>query len=226
MKLLVGTDFHGFKPAFEFLAKEADKQSADAIIVCGDITNFGTFENAKSLLSTLANANIPVFFVPGNCDPPSITSLNLDNLRCIHGVGASFRDLLLLGVGGSPITPFNTFFEMSEEEIYRVLQTCLSSIDDKTRLYHEMLIVSHSPPKNTRLDKTVFGLHVGSESLRKFIEEYEPLAVLCGHIHEAKGEDTLGKTLIINPGPARHGNYAILHAEKNNVKAAFLAMKP
>ncbi|MCX8171648.1 MAG: metallophosphoesterase [Candidatus Bathyarchaeota archaeon] len=225
MKMLVGTDFHGFRSAFNFLAGEASRQSADAIIVCGDITNFGTLEEAKSLLSTLASVGVPVFFVPGNCDPPSIASLNFNNLKCIHGVGLLFRDLLLLGVGGSPITPFNTFFEMSEEEISRVLQACLSNIDDKIGGSHKMLVVSHSPPKNTRLDRTALGLHVGSESLRKFIEEHKPTVVVCGHIHEAKGEDILGETLIVNPGAARHGNYAILHVEKNIIKANFHTMR-
>lgn len=226
MKMLVGTDFHGFKPAFESFAREASRQKADIIIICGDITNFGTAENAKSLLSIVASVNILGFFVPGNCDPPSITGLNFDSLRCIHGVGTLLGDLLFLGVGGSPITPFKTFFEMDEEEIFRVLQTGLSSINNAVRGSHEMLIVSHSPPKNTRLDRTALGLHVGSKSLRKFIEKHKPLAVVCGHIHEARGEDSMGKTLIVNPGSARHGNYAILYVEKSNIKVDFLTMKP
>ncbi|MEM1607419.1 MAG: metallophosphoesterase [Candidatus Bathyarchaeia archaeon] len=225
MKMIVGTDFHGFKPAFDFLAREAIGRCADAIIICGDITNFGTVENAKNLLSMLSSVNIPCFFVPGNCDPPSIITLDFNSLKCIHGRSILFGDLLLIGIGGSPITPFNTFFEMSEEEIFEVLQKCLKTIGDEARGSHEMLVVSHSPPKNTKLDRTAFGLHVGSESLRRFIEEYKPLAVVCGHIHEAKGKDSIGRTLIVNPGPARHGNYIILSVEKSDVRVDFLTAK-
>lgn len=221
MRIIAGTDFHGSKPAFEALVREADRHCVDAIIVCGDVTNFGTFEQAKSLLSLLAGTGIPVFFVPGNCDPPSIIDLNFNGLRCIHGVNVLFKDFILMGVGGSPVTPFNTFFEMSEDEILEVLRRCLSGIES----FHEILIVSHAPPKNTRLDRTFLGLHVGSESLRRFIEEHKPLLTVCGHIHEARGKDLIGRTIIVNPGPARHGNYALLNVEKNNVKVDLLTMK-
>lgn len=221
MRIIAGTDFHGSRLAFEAFIREASKHNVDAIIVCGDVTNFGTFEQAKSLLSLLAGVGIPVFFVPGNCDPPSLIDLNFDSLRCVHGVNVLFRDFALIGVGGSPVTPFNTFFEMSEEEIFEVLKRCLNGVESS----HEILIVSHAPPKNTRLDRTFLGLHVGSESLRRFIEEHKPLLTICGHIHEARGKDLIGRTTIVNPGPARHGNYALLDVEKNCVKVDLLTMK-
>ncbi len=32
----------------------------------------------------------------------------------------------------------------------------------------------------------------------------------CGHIHEARGEDVIGTTKIVNCAPARHGPYVVV----------------
>jgi uncharacterized protein len=34
--------------------------------------------------------------------------------------------------------------------------------------------------------------------------------VLCGHIHEARGVDHIGRTPIVNPGPVAAGHYAVV----------------
>ena len=47
-----------------------------------------------------------------------------------------------------------------------------------------------------------------------FIKENQPLAVVCGHIHEGKAVDKIGDTVVINPGPLQEGNYAWLEVEK------------
>ncbi len=42
--------------------------------------------------------------------------------------------------------------------------------------------------------------HVGSKSVRKFEEKYQPLMGLHGHIHESYASDKLGRTIVVNPG--------------------------
>jgi len=54
------------------------------------------------------------------------------------------------------------------------------------------------------------GEHVGSSSVRQYIEERQPSVVFCGHIHEARGIDNIGNALVVNPGPARHNQCAIV----------------
>ena len=41
---------------------------------------------------------------------------------------------------------------------------------------------------------------VGSTAVRKSIEKYQPLIGLHGHIHEARGETKIGRTVCYNPG--------------------------
>jgi Icc-related predicted phosphoesterase len=47
------------------------------------------------------------------------------------------------------------------------------------------IYVFHTPMNNTALDTTENGIHVGSFAVRDFIEKYQPLLTLHGHIHES-----------------------------------------
>ena len=56
------------------------------------------------------------------------------------------------------------------------------------------VLVSHSPPRDTRCDLTAMGTHVGSRALRGYIERHQPPLLLSGHIHESprvSGSDPL-----------------------------------
>ena len=71
------------------------------------------------------------------------------------------------------------------------------------------IFVSHSPPFNTPLDVIYNGNHVGSMSIRKFIEKWSEkgllIAAFHGHIHESPDrsgsiQTTIGNVLCFNPG--------------------------
>ena len=78
------------------------------------------------------------------------------------------------------------------------------------REYRHIILVSHTPPLDTSCDRLRDGRHVGSSAVREFIMEHQPDICLCGHIHESRSEDKLGKTVIVNPGRLDDGGYAIL----------------
>ncbi len=40
----------------------------------------------------------------------------------------------------------------------------------------------------------------GSAAVRTAIEKYQPLLSLHGHIHESRGQTTIGRTVSVNPG--------------------------
>jgi len=65
--------------------------------------------------------------------------------------------------------------------------------------------VIHAPPFDTHCDVLYDGRHIGSKSVRRWIEKHQPLLTLHGHIHESpqlSGSffDRIGTTTIINPG--------------------------
>jgi len=217
--ILVGTDFHGSEEAFRGFASKAEETKAEILVICGDITHFGSLQGARSLLSLLARLRLPTYFVPGNCDPPSLATIEVEGARCIHGTYESYNDITFFGLGGGPISPFSTPFEMTEEEIADFL-TSKAKRSLATRI---SILVSHTPPKDTKLDRIYSGANVGSEYVRKFIEERKPSAVFCGHIHEARGVDKIGDTILMNPGPARHGCCGLVSVkEKIEVKLDYM----
>jgi hypothetical protein len=195
-------------------AFKAERIHADVMVISGDITHFGSVQNAKELLLPLVKLQLPVFFVPGNCDPPSLAEINLKNARCIHGSCETYDSVTFAGVGGGPISPFNTPFEMTEDEIMKVLNQSSKHCQPKPWL----ILVSHTPPKDTKLDAAFSGEHVGSSSLRRYIEDKQPSIVLCGHIHEARGIDRIGNTVIVNPGPARHSQCAVANLKNDGIE--------
>jgi len=65
------------------------------------------------------------------------------------------------------------------------------------------------PPKNTKLDIISAGVHVGSQSVHDFILKHKP-DIVSGHIHEARGSDTIENTLAFNAGMFREGGYVVI----------------
>ncbi len=188
---------------------KAEESSADVIIVAGDITHFGSIKDGLSLLSVFRKQPLQVLFVPGNCDPEDLVAEKAKNVRSIHRECYRIEDFSFVGVGGSAPTPFNTPFELTEIEIAEILNQS-SNCPIETRL----VLVSHSPPENTLVDMTASGEHVGSSSIRDFITTKKPALVVCGHIHEARGIDKIGETVVVNPGSAGHGHVALVSLDK------------
>jgi uncharacterized protein len=209
LRLLLLSDIHGRVPAIRRILSEARPLGVDAVIASGDLTDFGSLANAAEILNELSVLGAPIFFVPGNCDTPLLGREEvLSGSVNLHGRCGAIGDFALIGVGGSTPTPFDTLFELSEESTKRALDKAYTSVRQR-----RFAVVSHVPPLDTSVDVTLSGDHAGSNAVREFIERTRPLLVVCGHIHEAKGSDILGDTVIINPGAASKGFYATADME-------------
>ena len=73
----------------------------------------------------------------------------------------------------------------------------------------------HAPPACTALDTMLNREHVGSFAVRDFIEKYQPLATLHGHIHGSsiitgKYAQKLGETICVNAGVEKSKLRAVL----------------
>jgi Icc-related predicted phosphoesterase len=205
MKILAVSDFHGSVKASERAVLKAKDINADVIVVCGDITHFGSPEDAEEVLSPLTALKLPVLFVPGNCDPHSLLDAKIEGANCIHGKCEIYGGVSFIGAASLPLDRVHPSpWEISEEEILEALNEGSKQCTSRQRL----VVVAHSPPINTKLDLAYAG-HVGSPSLRLFIEQKQPSVVFCGHIHEARGIDYIGETVIVNTGPVRHGHCAL-----------------
>ena len=203
MRILLAADIHGSPRAATVIQKNVAKISPDVFIACGDITDFGPVSFAEELLG---NMPVKTFAVPGNCDPREIMK-KLDEMGVnLHGKKERFNGLTFVGLGGSNPTPFRTPFEISEEEISRILEIAMEP---------RAVLVSHPPPFGF-CDVTRNGLHVGSRAVKAIMDKYQPKLVLTGHIHEARGIFK-GPTTVVNPGPASRGNLAIIDVNREVV---------
>ncbi|MHC1626929.1 MAG: metallophosphoesterase family protein [Methanoculleaceae archaeon] len=196
IRTLLIADLHG---NYSYIDSFLDL-NPEIVIIAGDITNFGPAEVAEELLSRI---DLPCFAIPGNCDPRELLDL-LDESGAIslHGVSRKIGPITFTGIGGSNATPFNTPFELSEEEIAQLIDEAYSRAD---RNVHNVL-VSHAPPEGT-LD-AIGDAHVGSTALREALPNFD--LVCCAHIHEQRGIMEVEGVKVVNPGPASDGNCALI----------------
>lgn len=211
MKFCVVSDLHGHVSLVRKITSYAKNLQCEFIVFCGDLTNFGAVDEGIEILRTFSKSGLKLLYVPGNCDPRELIHVKVEGTMCIHGRLIYMNDVGFVGVGGSSITPFNTPFELNENEIWNLLEKTARG----TKNLDRVILVSHDPPNNTALDLNFAGLHVGSKSVRKFILKYKPLMGLHGHIHEGRGVDKLNGVTIINPGPSANGYIAIVNVEGN-----------
>jgi len=196
-------------------------ESADFVIVTGDITNYGSNLDAEAVLNLLMNVNKSILAVAGNLDQPDVAGYLEDLQISLHARGILAEGLGIMGLGGSNYTPFNTPYEFSEEELAAFLASGYAQIKDADNF----ILVSHAPPVKTSTDRLVNGKHVGSAAVRAFIEEKQPLLCLTGHIHESRAQDYLGRTLVLNPGMLKDGGYVEVLFENNKISAALQSIK-
>jgi Icc-related predicted phosphoesterase len=114
-------------------------------------------------------------------------------------------------VGWSNPTPWHSPRECTEEQLLEKLEKTVSQL----KSIEGSCFCFHVPPYNSTIDmapkldanlRPVYEggrpafIPVGSTSVRKVIEKYQPLLGLHGHIHESPGLVKIGKTQCINPG--------------------------
>lgn len=140
----------------------------------------------------------------------------------------------MVSLGWSNETPWKTPRETSEEELSKLIDRNAGLLDD----YENAIFNFHVPPKDSTLDSCpeldtstdpptpiVIGNEVvmfgaGSTAVKEAIERYQPMLSLHGHIHEATGITTIGRTTSINPGSEYHNGSllgAIVVLRKNEL---------
>lgn len=192
-------------------------EQAQGVIVTGDSTLCGGVAELRQVLEPIAAATPQLLVLAGNMDKPE-TSLWIEEQG--WQLDAHCRELahgiVIAGLGGSNKTPFNTPNEFSEEELVALLDGVAQQLDSLQPQH--ILFVSHTPPVNTQCDRLASGIHVGSIAVRSFIERIQPDVCVCGHIHESKGIDFIGKTVIVNPGDFPSGGYVVLELDEKGIK--------
>ena len=184
------------------------------------------------------NSGVKLLVNAGNDDSYSVDSV----LRKYDGDTIIFSEdkVVTLKDGNEMITagyanktPWNCPRDVTEEELYQILESKIAKINDMKKAIFNI----HVPPYGTIIDKApkldkgaeravtslghVIMESVGSKSVRQLIEKYQPMLSLHGHIHEGKGACKIGRTICINPGSEYMNgilNYALILIDRDKVK--------
>jgi uncharacterized protein len=185
---------------------------ADFIVFCGDLHNGGSKESARPVALSLAGLGSPVLIVPGNMDHKDVVPdlWGQARLKMLHRSSCRRAGLGFLGMGGIVARDSRRLgdparYYHQDGEVYETLAAVYPKIIDT----EFKIIIVHQPPRGVQ-DTLYNGESSGSVSLRRFVEEYQPDLLLCGHIHESQGMGLIGKTRIVNVGELRRGCGAVI----------------
>jgi Icc-related predicted phosphoesterase len=188
MKLLAFSDLHRDRRRAARLVELSER--ADAVAAVGDLAS--VHRGLEETVAELASIDRPAFVVPGNNETEEdlrAACSSWASAVVLHGEGAALDGVELFGLGGGiPITPWDWSFDLEEEQAEEKLAGCPEGA----------VLVVHSPPKG-HVDGN---RHLGSEAILHAVEEKQPQLVICGHIHEAAGEESrIGESRVLNVGP-------------------------
>lgn len=208
MRILAFSDLHDEEAALDALARLAP--SYDHVFACGDITHSEYF--AEAFLRALPKA----FIIPGNWDNLAANDCLSKSPGWMHGKRAELADgLNVVGFGFSPPTPFGTFGELAEADIYS--QMSKLPIDRNT------LLMLHCPPKG-HFDLVHLVRRIGSDSILRTIQEKKPLAAFFGHVHEHAGTSKLGTTELVKLPPANSMRAASITIRDKRITTQFITL--
>jgi uncharacterized protein len=204
MTLLCLSDIHGEVAGLREIL--ADASGIDAVVVAGDITHLGGYAEAEAVLAPLAASGIRMLAVAGNMDREGVRQLLGERGIDLHARGVRIGTVGFMGLGGGTPSPFGTPWELSDDEARGYLATGLAAIADAPC----KVLVSHAPPRDTKIDRSFAGLHFGSGAVRDFLLSAGISLCISGHIHESPGEDKVGSCHCVNLGPFKNGRYALI----------------
>jgi len=199
--------------------------TCDYLLAHGDLSNLGGRGAAAHVIAVLRQFCPRVLAQAGNLDRRGADEFLTEEGINLHGrarlLAKDADRLIVIGLGGANRTPLFTPREFSEKEMARFLdeglrQACELELAAGAAM--PTLLLTHAPPYGV-VDRLRSGRHVGSKAVRAFIDEHQPTLCVCGHIHEAKGEDRLGATAIFNPGAFAKGGWVDIQVKAGSVLA-------
>ena len=187
-----------------FFAQACEK--ADALLLCGDLTDYGTAEEAQVLAEELSVVKVPIVAVLGNHDYESgtpevvIETLARAGVRVLDGEACEIEGVGIAGVkgfaGGFGRGSLGAWGEPAIKQfVQEALQEALKleSALAKLRTTHRIALLHYSPITGTVAGEPVeIFAFLGSSRLEEPLLRYPVDAVFHGHAHRGTLE---GKTI-------------------------------
>ena len=183
--------------------------------------------------------NIILYFMAGNDDLASIDEV-VAEFESVRDPDMKHSEIEggyeVVGLSNANMTPWRCARDVEEEVLEQKLESLAGMIQHPERT----IAVLHVPPYGSGLDTCpeldknlkiitqggqVVMKSAGSQAVKAFIEKYQPMLSLHGHIHESPGHVHIGRTLSINAGSEYAEailKAAIINLEDGRVKGHLL----
>ncbi len=188
-RILAVGDIHGDTGLVKRLAKKAEQEKVDLVILAGDITFMD--QETDNLIAPFVKVKKQVLLIPGNHEPPETTQILSEiypHTANIHGYAFKRGDLGIFGAG--------TVDWGIENQDTRNIFKLLKKGNEQVKNSKKKIMVTHMHPRG---GKAEFSGFKGSKAVSRAIKELQPDILISAHIHEAGGiEETIGKTKVIN----------------------------
>ncbi len=160
----------------------------------------------------LEGTGIQAFACPGNDDQFDIDPVIAEakHVELAEGRVVDLDGFQMVSTGWANRTPWKTYREEDETDLALRIEKVVAQV---TTPPERTIFSLHCPPYGTGLDdapeltedmRLKHAGHApvpcGSTAVREAIQKHQPVLSLHGHIHEARGNARVGKTLCINPG--------------------------
>lgn len=194
LKILAAGDIHGDSKLAEKLARKAEKEKAELVVLCGDLTL--SERSTENIIGPFVKRKKKVLLIPGNHESVATVDFLAEfygvDIKNIHGYYVKYKDIGLIGCGGANIG----IHQISDDEIFNILKEGFQKMKNVKR----KIMVTHVHPTGTKMEKLSYFVP-GSKGVEKAIKKFKPDILFCSHVHEAEGiEEKIGKTKIINVG--------------------------
>lgn len=191
----------------------------------------------QPIIKWLSSLKKSVYLVYGNGDYPSsetrkfkAKSLNSRlkkerNITLLTKKLVNVHNYKLLGFSGYKQFEAGKKKENLEKEKIKVKKARerFLGLFKKVKKKGNLVVLFHDVPykcldKITNKKSPRYGEHYGDKILKKAIKKYQPLLVICGHMHENQGKCKIGRTTVINSGAAFDREAALIELARERIK--------
>jgi Icc protein len=179
-------------------------QQPDAVVITGDLVDFGRRAEYEHLAAILAPIRVPIYLLPGNHDDPQMMRACFpDHTYLAHPLRGGFMQYSVRIGALRLVTLDTTVPRESHGELCEArldwLQAELAACAGEP-----VMIAMHHPPFTTLIGHMdQIGLRSGIERLRSIVAQHDNIErIVCGHLHRAIDVRFGGTIASTSPGPA------------------------
>ncbi len=156
-----------------------EQKDIDFVVITGDVTEMGTYEEVQLAYRLLATLKIPYYIIPGNHDTGWSESGGVDfnNRFGDDKFTFDFQGYRFIACASGP------YVRMSDGHIPRNAIVWLDSLLASTPKEMPLIFINHYP-----LDESLDNWYEAIDRLKKFNIQY----IICGHGHRNKAYDFEG----------------------------------